>query len=434
MPPSSTRERSRVNVSPVLALAGLAAIGLLATRLPRPAWRRVPSLDPLLAAGGLLVVAGLVLGPGIGFVSPALFRALAPVTALALGWIGATLGARFEWRYVRRIPGDVWLLAALPAASAFTAVALAAGLLARLVPALGSAWTPRVPAVLTLAAVAAASGPGAVTLVARTLGLGELVARRIARAAALETAAGALAITVPFAWHRFHAPAGAGGAELGWLAWLVFAAGGGVLVGMAFLSVSRLRPAPADLAFALLAALLFGAGLAYAADLSPLVVCALAAGLIVNASPRRHVVRRVLAEWAEPLTAIFLIATGAVLTLPTAWLLVAAPLLGLVRIAAKWGGVRLGREATRRREIPPLAGLVTVPQGATALALGLGFFIQYGGVAGAAVLTTVVLGVAVAQLAAPPLVALALRQPPAPLTRAPGTPELSHNAPAEWPR
>ncbi len=425
MPPSGARERSRVNVSPVLALAGLAAIGLLATRLPRPAWRRVPSLDPLLAAGGLLVVAGLVLAPGIGFVSPALLRALAPVTALALGWIGATLGAHFEWRYVRRIPRDVWLLAALPAASAFTAVALAAGLLARLVPALGSTWTPRLPAVLTLAAVAATSGPGAVRLVARTLGLGELVARRIARAAALETAAGALAITVPFAWHRSHAPAGVGGAELGWLAWLVFAVGGGVLVGMAFLSVSRLRPAPADLAFALLATLLFGAGLAYAADLSPLVVCALAAGLIVNASPRRHVVRRVLAEWTEPLTAVFLIAMGALLTLPTAWLLLAAPLLALVRIAAKWGGVRFGREVARRREIPPLAGLVTVPQGATALALGLGFFIQYGGVGGAAVLTTVVLGVAVAQLAAPPLVALALREPPPPLTRAPETPELS---------
>jgi len=41
------------------------------------------------------------------------------------------------------------------------------------------------------------------------------------------------------------------------------------------------------------------------------------------------------------------------------------------------------------------------------------------------VLTTVVLEVAVAQLAAPPLVALALREPPPPLTRAPETPELS---------
>ena len=433
-PASSARERSRVNVSPVLALAGLAAIGLLATRLPRPTWPRGARLDPVLAAGAALVVAGLVLGPGIGFVNPPLLRALAPVTALALGWIGAALGARFEWRYVRRISRDVWLLVALSGASAFVAVALAAALLARLVPALGAAWTPRLPVVLTLAAVAATSGPGAVRLVARTLGLGELVARRIARAAALETAAGALAITVPFAWHRSHTPAGPGGAELGWLAWLVFAVGGGALVGMAFLSVSRPRPAPADVGFALLAALLFGAGLAYAADLSPLVVCALAAGVIVNASPRRHVVRRVLAEWAQPLTAIFLIATGALLTLPTAWILVAAPLLALVRVAAKWGGVRFGREAARRREIPPLAGLITVPQGATALALGLGFFIQYGGVGGPAVLSTVVLGVAVAQLAAPPLVALALREDPPPLTRAPETPDLSPNAPAEWPR
>src|SRR5881394_2694360 len=342
--------------------------------------------------------------------------------ALALGWIGAALGARFEWRYVRRIPRDVWLLAGLSAAGAFAAVALAVALLARLVPTLGAAWTPRLPAVLALAAVAAASGPGAVTHVARTLGLGSLIARRIARAAVLETAAGALAITVPLALHRSPTTAGA---ELGWLASLIFAVGGGALIGMAFLSVSRLRPAADDLAFALLATLLFGAGLGYAADLSPLVVSALAAALIVNLSPRRHLVRHVLAEWAEPLTAVFLIATGALLTLPTAWLLLAAPLLALVRIAAKWGGVRFGREAARRREIPPLAGLVTVPQGATALALGLGFFIQYGGVGGAAVLTTVVLGVAVAQLAAPPLVALALREPPPPLTRAPETPELS---------
>src|SRR5256885_13773745 len=69
-PSSSARERSRVNVSPVLALAGLAAIGLLATRLPRPAWRRVPSLDPLPAAGGLLVVAGPGLGARRGLLGP----------------------------------------------------------------------------------------------------------------------------------------------------------------------------------------------------------------------------------------------------------------------------------------------------------------------------------------------------------------------------
>jgi len=425
------RERSRVNASPVLALAGLAAIGLLATRLPRPAWRRVPSLDLVLTAGGPLVLVGLVLGPGIDFVSPSLVRALAPVTALALGWIGATLGARFEWRYVRRIPRAVWLLVALSAASAFAAVALAATFLARLVPALGAAWTPQLPAVLTLAAIAAASGPVTAALVAGTAGLSERVARRFARAALLETAAGALAITVPLALRRPHAAAGA---ELGWLASLIFAVGGGALVGMAFLSVSRLRPAPADLGFALLATLLFGAGLGYAADFSPFVVCALAAGLIVNASPRRHVVRQALADWALPLTAVLLVVTGALLTLPTAWILVAAPLLALVRVAAKWGAVRFGRDALRLPDVPPNVGLATVAQGATALALGFDVFIMYGrhgagGAGGAALLTTVVVGVAAAQLAAPSLVTLAIQV--APLTRAPGTPDLNHNAPAE---
>ena len=420
-----------MNASPVLALAGLAAIGLLATRLPRPEWRRVPSLDLVLAAGGPLVLAGLVLGPGIDFVSPSLVRALAPVTALALGWIGATLGARFEWRYVRRIPRAVWLLVALSAASAFAAVALAATFLARLVPALGAAWTPQLPAVLTLAAIAAASGPVTAALVAGTAGLSERVARRFARAALLETAAGALAITVPLALRRPHAAAGA---ELGWLASLIFAVGGGALVGMAFLSVSRLRPAPADLGFALLATLLFGAGLGYAADFSPFVVCALAAGLIVNASPRRHVVRQALADWALPLTAVLLVVTGALLTLPTAWILVAAPLLALVRVAAKWGAVRFGRDALRLQDVPPNVGLATVAQGATALALGFDVFIMYGrhgagGAGGAALLTTVVVGVAAAQLAAPSLVTLAIQV--APLTRAPGTPDLNHNAPAE---
>src|SRR6266699_2001947 len=361
-PASSARERSRVNVSPVLALAGLAAIGLLATRLPRPAWPRVPSLDPVLAAGGLLVAVGLVLGPGIGFLGPTLLGALAPVTALALGWLGAMLGARFEWRYVRRVPREVWLCAALSAVSAFVAAALSV----------------------------------------------------------------TLALTVPLALHRSYAGANA---ELGWLASLVFAVGGGALVGMAFLSVSRLRPA-ADLGFALVATLLFGAGLGYAADLSPLIVCALAAGLIVNTSTRRRVVREMFADWSHPLTVVVLIVTGALLTLPTAWILGAAALVALVRVAAQWGAVRLGRDVLRLDGVPRHAGLATVAQGATALALGVNFFLMYGGhgtggAGGAAVLATVVGAVAVAQLAAPALLTLALRAGPARLTPAPETAELS---------
>jgi len=409
-PASSVRERSRVNVSPVLALAGLVAIGLLATRLPRLEWRRPHTLDSVCAAGGPLVLAGLILGPGIDLLSRPVLRALAPVTALAIGWIGATLGARFEWRYVRRIPRGVWLLAGMSAAAAFAVVALFATMLARGVPALGAAWTPRLPSVLTLAAVAAASGPGAVTLVARAAGIRERAARSFVLAAALETAAGALLVTVPFALHR---PRGAtAAAELGWLAWLVFAVGSGALVGMVFLSVSRPRPARADIGVVLLGTLVFGAGVGYAADLSPFVVCALATGLIVNASPRRHVVRQILSDWEHPIYAVFLVVAGALLVLPTAWILAAVVLLAALRVAAKWGVVRLAQDLLRLPAYPSSVELATVAQGGAAVAFALNFFIMYGGQG--AVLTTVVLGVALAQVAAPPLVTVALRPAPAP--------------------
>jgi len=422
-----------VNVSPVLALAGLITIGLLATRLPRPQWRHVASLDRVLVTGGPFVLLGLVLGPGIDLVSPPVLEALAPVTALGIGWIGATLGARFEWRYLRRIPRGAWLLAALASVAVFAAVALAAWLLTSVVPALATAWTPRRPAVLTLAAVAAASGPGAVARVARAMGIRKSVAHMLALAATLETACGALAMTVPLALHGPHPPGGS--AVLGWLSWIVFAAASGTLVGLVFLALTRLRPAPADLAFALLATLLCGAGIGYAAELSPFVVCALATALIVNTSPARRAARRVLAEWEHPLYAILLVVAGALLTLPTAGILVAVPLLAGVRAAATWAAARYGRLALGLAGVPPHIGLGTIAQDGAAVALALNFFIIYGD-PGGAVLTTIVLGVVTAQLMAPPLMALALRAgsggPAAPLTQPAQRPELSANAPAEW--
>jgi len=420
-----------VNVSPVLALAGLAAIGLLATRLPSVRWRHPTSLDPILAAGGPLVLLGLVLGPGIDLIDRPVLGALAPVAALAIGWIGATLGARFEWRYVRRIGRGTWLLAAFSAASAFAVVTLGAWLLTRAVPSLSAAWTPRLPALLALGAVAAASGPGAVTLVARAVGVRKSVTRAFSLAAALETACGVLVFTLPLALHRH------------WLAWLVFAVASGALVGTVFLAFTRQRSERADVGFVLLATLLLGAGVGYAVDLSPFLVCAFATALIVNASPRQHVVRQVLTDWEHPIYAIFLVFAGALLTLPTPWVLIAVPLLAAARAAAKWVAVRYGGVALHLAGFPPNGGLGTVAQGGAAIAMGLNFFITYGGEArgpSGALLTTIVLGVAVAQLAAPPLMALALRTSdaspvaPAPLTPAAAPAELSANATADWPR
>ena len=421
-------------MNPVLALGLLAVVGLLATRLPRWPARHPLNLDLVLAAGGPLVLLGLVLGPGIDLINRPVLRALAPVTALAIGWIGATLGARFEWRYVRRIPRDVSLLALASAGATALTVAVGAWLLARLIPALGAAWVPQVAAVLTLAAVAAASGPEAVTLVARMLGIRRSVAQVFSLAAALETACGALLMTVLLALYRPHALAGHG--ALGWAYWIAFAIGSGALVGLVFLSLTRLRPAPDGLGFALLATLLFGAGIGYATDLSPFVVCALAAVVIVNRSPWRRQLRQLLADWEHSIYAVFLVVAGALLTLPTAWVFVAALLLAALRVAARWASVRYARVALKITDVAPHVGLATVAQGGAAMALGINSFIMYGGRpespgAGGAVLTTIVLAVAVAQLAAPSLMQLALRPGAARLTPAPTGPELTSNAPAD---
>jgi hypothetical protein len=429
------RARTFALVNPVLALGLLAVAGLLAARLPRPASRRSPSLDFAITAGAPLLLLGLVLGPGIELLARPLWRALAPLTAFAVGWIGAVLGARFEWRRARRISRGAWLLAAAGAGAAFLVVALGAWVLARLVPGLAAVWAPRLPAVLGLAAVAAASGPEAVTAVARASGVERRLARALGRAAALETACAALAMGVPLALRH---P----------LSWGVFAAGGAALVGFVCSSATRLTAAGQDVAPAVVGCVLFGAGIGYATDVSPFLVCALAAVVTVHASPRRREVRAALRAWERPISALVLLISGALLALPTLWIIAAVPLLQALRIGARWLSARYARVALTLRDLPPHFGLGTVAQGGTALALAVNYFLMYGrgpenpgagaaaggagGVdAGVAVVTTMVLGVVLAQVAAPPLMRLAVRAGPAPLTRAPARPELTANAPVD---
>jgi hypothetical protein len=424
-----------VSVSPLVAFAGLVTIGLLAMRLPRVPWHHPPSLDAIVAAGSPLVLLGIVLGPGIDLLNGSALDALAPVTTICVGWIGAGLGARLERRSLRSMPRAVWLPAVVSASAALLVVALVAWALTRVIPSLAAAWTPRVPAILALAAVAAVAGPGAVAFVARTSGVPRRAARAFSLAATLQAAGGTLAITIPLALHRTTALAGR--PVLGWLWWVVLAVASGAVTGAIFLMVARLLSPGAGLGFVLLAALALGAGLGYAAGVSPFVVCALATALVVNVSPQRHAVRRMLADGERLSYAILLVAIGALLVLPSVWILVAALLLAGVRVAAEWASVRYGRGPLRLIEVPPDSGLGTIAQGGAAIGLGVSFLLSYGAhgwAGGDAVLTTIVLGVGVTHLLAPML----MRRAAAPLATQPQseTPALplTHAAAGDWPR
>lgn len=379
-------------MNPLLALALIAVAGIAATRLPRPSLRPRASLDLAIAAGAPFLLFGVLLGPGLGVLDHATLRALAPITALGIGWIGATLGARLEWRVLRSIPLSHWAMAVLRAAVVISLIVLVAGVLTRAVPALAPLWRPRIPALLTLAAAALVATPG---LVARSR-----LARGLDHIALLDTVLGVLVFTIAIGLYHPRQSFG-GGAGLGlahWVAVAVAASGG---VGVLFLLLSRLHTDETALRFDLVGVILLGAGIGYATNASPLVVGAAAMALIVNISPQRQQLEALLTRAEAPIYALILIVIGASLDVPTLWLVPAVLLLGAIRLAARWVAVQWEGDTH--------AGLATIAQGSVALALALSFTLIYGN-SGGSVLTTVLLGVALAQAIAPRLLALALRR------------------------
>jgi len=408
-------------VNPVLALAIVLVAGLAVTRLPRLPHPSALRLDLVASAGLPLVILGILLGPALGVLDADVLRALAPSTALGIGWIGAAFGASLSWRYVRRIPRALWILAAGEAVAVLGATGLAGWALTRLIPPLAGAFRPTLPTVFTLASIAVVTGPSAVAMTARAVGIRRSVRQAFEIAAWLDTAAGALAFTLTLAVYHPREPVG--GLPLGWVSWLGLALISGLLFGVLYLGLTHFAEDPEDRDLGLLGVLLFGAGAAYAADLSPFVVCAVAAAVIVNRSPHRRPALALLRAWEHPVTAILLILSGALLTYPTAWLLFAALILVAVRAAARWAAVRYGRRPLELEALPPDLGLAGVAQGTVAVALAMNFFILYGAGAGGPVVTTALVGLGLNLLLAPAAMTRALR--PAPLTMQPAGAEVT---------
>jgi len=348
-------------VHPVLALALVILAGIGVTRLSRPSFRYPALLGDLLATGVPFLLLGLLLGPGLGVVDDAGLRVLQPVVALAIGWTGALFGTRLEWRMVRRISTRTWLVGATLALPVLLVTTVMAVVLARALPPLAEAWgRPLLPAALVLG--------GALTTAASQRG-----PRLGRRNALLDTAFGAAAVTLAVAlYHPQLAPRNimltlVTGAALGGL-FLALARGG-------LLAESR------DAGVAAFAVILCGAGVSYAAGLSPFVVCALEAAVLMSFSPAdvRHAVAGLLRRWEVALYAAFLIVAGALLRPLTVWLLPAAVVLAVIRVLVRWVTVRFGLDQVdpvwRSLPFAPPREFAhsVIRQGATAVALAAGF-------------------------------------------------------------
>src|SRR5213075_1947280 len=119
------------------------------------------------------------------------------------------------------------------------------------------------------------------------------------------------------------------------------------------LARTDLIPDPSEAGVAALAVILCGAGLSYAVGLSPFVVCALETAVLTSVSPPavRHAMAGMLTRWENALYAAFLVLAGALLRPISPWVLLAAPVLGVLRRPAGRDGDRVGggiRSGARR--------------------------------------------------------------------------------------
>lgn len=392
---------------PLVALALVVVAGIGVTRLTRPTLHH-PLLDGILETGVPFVLLGALLGPGLGLLDASTLGTLEPVIALGIGWVGASFGARLEWRMLRRVSRRTWTVGAALALPVLLTTGATAWALARSVRPLGDAWSgggggrsfAAIALVLAGAATTAASWRGP---------------RLGRRNALLDTLFGTAAVAVGVALYHPQLAVRS-------IAFTVIAGAG---LGGLFALLARWQEDLTDVggAVALTGVIVAGAGFSYAAALSPFVVCAVVAAVIVSVAPAavRLSSQKLLRRWELPLYAAFLIIAGAWLQQFTVWFLPAAMVLALVRAAVRWVTVRFGLDQGDPiwRSLPfPAPREFAYPamrQGAAAVALAAGFDFGRGASGGGALLLTVLLSV----LAAEAIVVLT------PLTAAPRQAEVS---------
>jgi hypothetical protein len=382
-------------VHPLLALALVVVAGIGVTRLTRPSFRH-PLLVGILETGVPLVLLGALLGPGLGVLDSGTLRVLAPIMALGIGWVGASFGARLEWRMLRRITPRTWLVGAALALPVLVATSATVWALGRSVRPLGDAWGGASTGVGGRAAVGLALVlGGALTTAASWRGpkLGR-------RNALLDTAFGTAAVALGVALYHPHL-------LLRSIAFTVIASAG---LGGLFVGLVRRQQGLSEtgIGIVLTGVVVAGAGFSYATGLSPFVVCGLIAAVLVSFSPPaiRVSAQRVLRGWEIPLYAAFLIIAGALLQRFSPWVLPAAAFLAVLRAAVRWVTVRFGLDQMDPiwRSLPFAPprefAFPVMRQGAAAVALAAGFDLlrlDSGASPVGAVLLTVLLSVLAAE-------------------------------------
>ncbi|AKU91444.1 hypothetical protein [Vulgatibacter incomptus] len=325
----------------IKTILGLIALLALAYLGGHPRMRRLEErlrISQVVTAGFPFIALGVVANlPSVGILTDTVLAELSPMLRFGLGWIGFSVGFRFEARRFDDLPRGTAGAVALATATPFATVVAAASLLL-LVASDWSEATFRDPIFLRDALILGTAGAMTARTAARFAG-SERSSGSLFRIIQIEQLAGIVGLAFITAYFRPH------GQAVAWVlpgtAWLFITIGLGASIGiLAYMILRRPASGPESVVL-LLGSVAFAAGLASALHLSPLVVCFVAGVFLANfPGAYKERLGRALEGLERSIYLLFLVIVGAIWNLDDwrGWVLLVV--FVVARLLGKWLGAR----------------------------------------------------------------------------------------------
>lgn len=409
--PADARERSIRSASEVIkVILGLVFIFGLAYLAGNP---RVQALEnklqiaQVVTAGLPFVFLGAIADlPGVGILSPTVLWEIRPLLALGLGWIGFTIGFRFDSKLGESIAPGASTASLITASVPFaTIVAVCALLLVYVEHSPANAMFLRDAMML---ATAGAMTAYSVPKMLEARGAAAAAVDRVTSIVTLEQLAGLVGLLVVAAYFRPH------DTSIAWhlpgTAWLFITVGMGSILGAVIWGMLAKVKAGPEFTVLILGSVCFTAGMASFLRISPLVVCFIVGLILVNLpGTSKDQIREVLEHMERPIYLLFLLVAGSLwdVTDWQGWALMV--LFVIARLFGKWLAVIICRKRVpgglSRDE---QRSLVFSPIGALSIAIVVNAQDLYFGAAVSWIVTAVIGGAIVTEV----IVQIASRRTP----------------------
>lgn len=403
-------------MDPLVATLVLILLALLGARFSFST-ERVPAGPRLLFRTGThFLFLGLLLGPAaLALLSEDAVTQLYPLLGLGLGWVGLLFGLQLDRETLRHFPLGFHIVAAGQAVLTF-AIFVGIGLATARGAGLGGTGIDVV--LLAAAATAAVSSPAGIAMVSNNFLVRGQVRQFLFFVASLDAVVGLVALQLTYGW--LHGTDVMAGFEVGGTAfWSVADVALGLVCGILFLWLMRLRPGREELVLYLLGISALVGGAALQLQLSPLLAAAVMGVVVANFSRDRERIYRALQQWEKPIYVVLLILAGAQLRFTTWWVLPLGAAYFVVRALGKVvGNALLVRWIPLPFQAPRRIGLGLLPQGGISLAMALSLVLVLSGAqlellghpAVDLLFAVIVVGVVLSELTGPVLTLQVLRR------------------------